>query len=118
MTTEGEPAPPGPLPGRPVRGSRTGRPIMALLDLLGRRWALRVLWELRDARATTFRDLQRRCGQVSSSVLTDRLSELRRAGIVERGDAGYRLTADGEELLPVMMAMDRWAARWASRSTG
>ena len=30
-----------------VRGSRTGRPIMALLDLLGRRWTLRILWELR-----------------------------------------------------------------------
>ncbi|HJV56497.1 MAG TPA: transcriptional regulator, partial [Methylomirabilota bacterium] len=37
-----------PRPGWPVRGSRTGRPIMALMDLLGRRWALRVIWELRD----------------------------------------------------------------------
>jgi DNA-binding HxlR family transcriptional regulator len=105
-----------PLPGRPVRGSRTGRPIMALLDLLGRRWALRVLWELRDAPAPTFRDLQQRCGQVSSSVLTDRLTELRGAGIVERGDSGYHLTAEGKELLPVMLAMDRWATRWAARS--
>jgi len=40
---------PAPRPGRPVRGSRTGRPIMALLDLLGRRWVLRILWELREA---------------------------------------------------------------------
>ena len=31
-----------------VRGSRTGRPVMALLDLLGRRWTLRIVWELRD----------------------------------------------------------------------
>ena len=39
-----------PRPGRPVRGSQTGRPIMALMDLLGRRWTLRVIWELRDGR--------------------------------------------------------------------
>ncbi|HTO53257.1 MAG TPA: transcriptional regulator, partial [Myxococcota bacterium] len=39
---------PTPRPGAAVRGSRSGRPIMAALDLLGRRWALRVLWELRN----------------------------------------------------------------------
>jgi len=81
-----------PLPGRPVRGSATGRPIMALLDLLGRRWTLRVLWELRGAPVPSFRELQTRCGGVSSSVLTDRLAELREAGIVERTDGGYRLS--------------------------
>lgn len=89
---------------------------MALLDLLGRRWALRLLWELRDTPATTFRELQHRCGQVSSSVLTDRLTELRAAGIVERGDTGYHLTAEGRELLPVMLALDKWATRWAARA--
>ena len=104
-----------PLPGHPVRGSRTGRPIMALLDLLGRRWALRVLWELRDTPVPTFRELQQRCGQVSSSVLTDRLTELRSAGIVARDDSGYQLTPEGRELLPVMLAMDQWATRWATR---
>ena len=88
---------------------------MALLDLLGRRWALRVLWELRDEPITTFRELQQRCGQVSSSVLTDRLTELREAGIVARDDAGYQLTAEGRELLPVMLALDKWATRWAGR---
>ncbi len=117
MTIEREPAPGAPLPGRPVRGSRSGRPIMALLDLLGRRWALRVLWELRDAPITTFRELQHRCGQVSSSVLTDRLTELRAAGIVERGDNGYALTTEGAELLPVMLALDEWATRANSRSS-
>ena len=38
---------------RSVRGSRTGRPIMALLDLLGRRWSLRIIWELREASLTS-----------------------------------------------------------------
>jgi DNA-binding HxlR family transcriptional regulator len=97
-------------PGRPVRGSRTGRPIMALLDLLGRRWALRVLWELRDEPAPTFRDLQARCGGVSSSVLADRLAELRDAAIVERG--AFALTAQGRYLLAALGPLQEFAARW------
>jgi DNA-binding HxlR family transcriptional regulator len=85
---------------------------MALLDLLGRRWALRVLWELRDGPVPTFRDLQQRCGGVSSSVLTDRLTDLRTAGILERSDGGYELTERGRTLLPAVQAMERWAAGW------
>ena len=101
-----------PLPGRPVRGSGTGRPVMALLDLLGRRWALRVLWELRSGPVPSFRELQRRCGGLSSSVLTDRLTELREAGIVERSDDGYGLSACGAELAEIVMLMATWAADW------
>jgi DNA-binding HxlR family transcriptional regulator len=107
-----------PFPGRSVRGSRTGRPVMALLDLLGRRWALRVLWELRDGEALTFRALQARCGDISSSVLNDRLRELRDAGIViaEPG-GGYRVSSDGEDLLRALAPLDAWAKRWARRET-
>ena len=57
---------------------------MALFDLVGRRWALRIVWELREGDAT-FRDLAHRCDDVSSSVLRDRLRDLTTAGIVERG---------------------------------
>jgi DNA-binding HxlR family transcriptional regulator len=85
---------------------------MALLDLLGRRWALRVLWELREGPVATFRDLQQRCGGVSSSVLTDRLSELKAAGIIDRGEGGYGLTDRGRTLLTALRAMERWAAGW------
>jgi DNA-binding HxlR family transcriptional regulator len=85
---------------------------MALLDLLGRRWALRVLWELRSGPVPSFRELQARCGGVSSSVLTDRLTELREAGIVERTDDGYGLSVRGAELAEVMLLMARWAADW------
>jgi len=97
---------------RRVRGSTTGRPIMALLDLLGRRWVLRILWELRDGAVPTFRELQQRCDGVSSSVLTERLSELRQAAIVERGDDGYQLTDRGRDLLALLQPMERWAASW------
>lgn len=103
-----------PLPGHPVRGSQTGRPVMALLDLLGRRWALRILWELRDEPAATFRDLQLRCGNVSSSVLNERLRELREAGILAAGDpSGYGLTEEGRRLLRALAPVDEWAARWS-----
>jgi DNA-binding HxlR family transcriptional regulator len=111
------PRKPTPLPGRPVRGSRTGRPIMALLDLLGRRWALRVLWELRDEPSPTFRELQERCGAVSSSVLADRLRELDEAAIVTRNDRGYILTAAGADLLGRLLPLDDWASRWAPSQT-
>jgi DNA-binding HxlR family transcriptional regulator len=86
---------------------------MALLDLLGRRWALRIGWELRDGSSLTFRELQQRCDNASSSVLNERLRELRAAGVVERQADGYRLTARGAELVELLMPLDRWAQRWA-----
>jgi DNA-binding HxlR family transcriptional regulator len=92
---------------------------MALLDLLGRRWALRVLWELRAGDPVTFRELQERCGGVSSSVLNDRLRELREAAIIaSENGAGYRLTAEGEELLRALEPLGAWASHWARRVRG
>jgi DNA-binding HxlR family transcriptional regulator len=106
-----------PNPGQPVRGSHTGRPVMALLDLLGRRWALRVLWELREDGVPTFRELQARCGHISSSVLGERLRELRHAGIVaEPHGEGYQLTEQGHRLLQLLAPIDTWAKRWAEHS--
>jgi DNA-binding HxlR family transcriptional regulator len=106
-----------PLPGRSVRGSAAGRPIMALLDLLGRRWSLRVLWELRDD-PLQFRALQERCDGMSSSVLNQRLAELRTAGIIAGSDDGYRLTEEGERLLEAFPPLNEWAERWAVRTRG
>ncbi len=98
-----------------VRGSSTGRPIMALFDLLGRRWTLRVLWELREERLT-FRELQARCAAMSSSVLSQRLRELRQTGVVTaHDDGGYSLTGEGEALLRALSPLDAWATRWAQR---
>jgi DNA-binding HxlR family transcriptional regulator len=105
----------GPRPGARVRGSATGRPIMALLDLLGRRWTLRVIWELRDG-PLTFRDLQAACDGMSSSVLNQRLGELRDARIAERAGEGFRLTDEGRRLLEAFEPLDAWAKRWARGS--
>ena len=99
-----------------VRGSRTGRPIMQVLDWLGRRWALRVLWELRGG-ALPFRALQERCDAVSPTVLNERLWELRESGVVELHDAGgYVLTADGERLGRLLLPLNAWAETWARRA--
>jgi DNA-binding HxlR family transcriptional regulator len=90
---------------------------MALLDLLGRRWALRVLWELREGDPLTFRELQARCDEVSSSVLNDRLRELREAKIIDnRSGGGYLLTDEGHVLLGALVPLDAWANRWAKRT--
>jgi DNA-binding HxlR family transcriptional regulator len=86
---------------------------MAALDLLGRRWALRVLWELRDEPAG-FRDLQARCDDMSSSVLRDRLGELTEAGLVGKDERDlYVLTPLGRDLGQAIAPLDAWARRWA-----
>ncbi|HEV7163220.1 MAG TPA: helix-turn-helix domain-containing protein [Solirubrobacteraceae bacterium] len=89
---------------------------MALLELLGRRWTLRVIWELRDG-PHLFRALQKRCGGMSSSVLNQRLGELRAAGIVQAASGGYMLTDEGRSLLEeAYPPLRAWAERWAARS--
>jgi DNA-binding HxlR family transcriptional regulator len=104
-----------PNPGTAVRGSRTGRPVMAALDLLGRRWALRILWELRDGPVGA-RALRERCDGMSSSVLYERLGELTTAGLVARtDDGGYALTDLGSSLGEALAPLDAWARRWARR---
>jgi DNA-binding HxlR family transcriptional regulator len=88
---------------------------MALLDLLGRRWALRIVWELSQAPAG-FRDLQARCDGMSPSVLSQRLRELTEASIIATAsDGAYALTGDGRDLLPALDALNTWAKDWASR---
>ena len=98
--------------GHSVRGSRSGRPIMALLDLLGRRWTMRVLWELRGE-PLSFRTLQAACSGMSPSVLNQRLAGLREARLVEAGEDGYTLSVRGRELLALFAPLNRWAEDWA-----
>jgi DNA-binding HxlR family transcriptional regulator len=88
---------------------------MALLDLLGRRWALRVLYELGEE-PLSFRALRTRCDEISPSVLNGRLAELREAGFVElREGGGYVLTRLGRELGARLIDLDSLAKRWAKQ---
>jgi len=96
----------------PVRGSKTGKPIMALFDLLGRTWALGIIWQLSDE-PLTFRQLQEKCETVSPTVLNKRLKELRECTLITRGDIGYQLTEMGEELFGLLKPFGPWATRWS-----
>ncbi|GAK50088.1 transcriptional regulator [Candidatus Moduliflexus flocculans] len=101
-----------PTPGQPVRGSKTGVPIMALFDLLGRTWALGVLWQLQDG-PYTFRELQEKCESISPSILNSRIKDLRKAAIVERTLDGYQLTARGHQLVTIIRPFGEWSREWA-----
>jgi DNA-binding HxlR family transcriptional regulator len=100
-----------PLPGVAVRGSTTGRPVMVVLDLLGRRGALRILWELRGGAVLTFRVLQR-AAELAPGTLNARLAELRAAGVVA-AESGYRLTPRGVELFDALWPLLAWSEAWA-----
>ena len=93
-------------------------PTTELLDLLGRRWALRILWELQD-QPLGFGELQARCDGMSTSVLSQRLGELREAGLIEqRRRAGYALTGPASRLLARLRFFDEWAQAWAEQWRG
>jgi len=86
---------------------------MAILDLLGRRWTLRISWELRQG-PLPFRELQRRCEMASPNVLTTRLREGIEMGVFEkREDGTYGLTRRGKSLLEILSPLDKWAKKWA-----
>jgi DNA-binding HxlR family transcriptional regulator len=104
---------------RRVRGSRTAKPIMVLLDTLGRRWALRIVWELSRAETPlNFRQLQTVCGGLSPSVLNQRLGELRALMIVEVLPDGYALTPSGRALTAPLLELSAWAERHIPRASG
>jgi len=90
---------------------------MAALDLLGRRWSLRVLWELRHGPLGA-RALRTRCDDMSPSVLYQRLAELTDAGLVERADdQRYQLTQIGRDLGAALDPLDSWARRWTKETS-
>ena len=91
--------------------STTPPQLAELFDLLGRRWTLRILWELRDL-MLSFNDLRRAVGGMSQSVLVTRLTDLFGAGLIADVPGGYRLTALGRSLVQELDAIAGWAARW------
>ncbi|MFT5758472.1 MAG: DNA-binding HxlR family transcriptional regulator [Alteromonadaceae bacterium] len=103
---------PFPLPGLPVRGSKTGKPIMALFDLLGRTWALGIVWNLSE-KACTFRELQSRCENISPTLLNTRLKELQGTLLLEKTLQGYALTHAGRELFVLIEPLGQWSMQWA-----
>lgn len=93
-------------------------PIAVGAELFGDRWTPLVLRELIIG-SRRFNDIHRGLGRMSRTLLSQRLRELERRGIVERTiDAAgrtteYRLTTAGRDLEPVVWALGHWAARWS-----
>ncbi|QTJ69830.1 helix-turn-helix transcriptional regulator [Rhodococcus sp. ZPP] len=104
-----------PQPGRPVRGSVTGRPIMASFDLLGRRWTLRIVCEL-SKESLGFNELRRRASNMSKSVLSLRLQELVDAKVIHRDNesSSYELTPLGRSLYVALEPLFKWSNEWAA----
>ena len=109
---------PIPTPGKPVRGSKSGAPIMALFDLLGRSWSMGLLWTLCEGGPCTFRELQARCESISPTVLNARLKELRQAGLLEHAEGGYRVLPMGRQLYELLVPLGSWSKTWATALTG
>jgi DNA-binding HxlR family transcriptional regulator len=94
--------------------SKENAAIGQLLGLLESRYAIRVLWALRDGHAQTFRLLQDSVGGITPNTLNTRIKELREAGLVSHGSDGYVVTASGSDLLKRMNELPAFAAKWAS----
>jgi DNA-binding HxlR family transcriptional regulator len=101
-----------PKPGKPVRGSTTGAPVMAVFDLLGRRWAMGIVWQLSDG-PHSFSELQSRCDSISPTILSTRIKDLTEAKLIERTLDGYQLTKIGRELFMILEPFQPWAMKWA-----
>jgi DNA-binding HxlR family transcriptional regulator len=101
-----------PIPGKPVRGSKTGVPIMALFDLLGRTWAMGIIWQLQNG-PYTFRELQEKCESISPTILNCRIKELKKTDIIERTIEGYQLTIRGAQLMSLLRPFGEWSREWS-----
>jgi DNA-binding HxlR family transcriptional regulator len=98
-----------------IRETETSASLAQALDHFGRRWALRVIWELR-AEALNFRALRAACGGISPSVMQARLHQLRDLGLIEKiPGLGYRLTVGGEALFRLMVPLVEWAESHVKR---
>lgn len=103
-----------PQPTLPVRGSKSGKPIMVILDLLGRSWAMGVIWHL-SQQPCKFRELQALCESISPTTLNKRIKELTLAGLITRSIHGYTLTNQGKELSNLLYPLNAWANDWAKK---
>lgn len=95
-------------------GSKENAAISQLLGLLESRYAIRVLWALRDGHAQTFRLLQDSVGGITPNTLNTRIKELRDAGLLIHGSDGYVVTPAGSDLLKRLGELPAFAAKWVA----
>ncbi len=95
-----------------MKKQKSDRPVMMLIDIMGRKWNLRILWEL-NQETCTFRELQSRCGEISPTIISKRLKELIEVNMVKKNKpVGYQLTSLAEEALELFYPLADWAKKW------
>ena len=91
--------------------------VSLLLELLESRYALRVLWALKDGHPQTFRLLQDSIGNITPNTLNTRIKELRAAGLLGHGEKGYTVTPLGADLLKRLNDLQAFAGKWVVSQT-
>ncbi|WP_431970373.1 winged helix-turn-helix transcriptional regulator [Nocardia sp. bgisy134] len=86
-------------------------PIARALDLIGERWSLLILRDLLLG-STRFNDLARGLPGLSRTLLTKRLRQFERAGLIEKIGGRYLMTEAGRDLEPILFGLGAWGARW------
>ena len=94
--------------------SKENAAINQLFEKLECRYALRVLWALRDGHPQTFRLLQDSVGGITPNTLSTRIKELRECGLLEHGSDGYTVTLAGQDLLKRLSDVQAFANRWVA----
>jgi len=94
--------------------SKENAPISQLLALLEARYALRVLWALKDGHPQTFRLLQDSVGGITPNTLNTRLKGLREASLIGHGPEGYNLTPSGTDLVKRLSDLPAFAGKWVT----
>lgn len=94
--------------------SKENAAINQLFEKLECRYALRVLWALRDGHPQTFRLLQDSVGGITPNTLNTRIKELRECGLLEHGPDGYTVTLSGQDLLKRLSDVQAFANRWVA----
>ena len=91
----------------------TPQSLGSLLALLEGRFALRILWALRDGQPRTFRALQQSVGSITPNTLNTRIKELRKATLLTHGGNGYLLTKLGASLVQTFEELPAFAEQWS-----
>lgn len=103
--------------GEDPMSTKENAAINELLELLEARYALRVLWALKDGHPQTFRLLQDSVGSITPNTLNTRIKELRAAGLLGHGTNGYTVTTLGADLLKRLNDLQAFAGKWVVNQT-
>jgi len=86
-------------------------PIAKAVEVVGERWSLLIVREMLVG-ARRFNEIARGLPGISRTLLSSRLRQMERAGLIERRNSGYALSPAGEDLAPLVFGLGAWAQTW------